>query len=122
MRTFPCPYLKDDVELSDDRETHIAHNHPDLLPEYLMQVGLTLAAPDQVPRPLSPVLRPIMSSARIFCRRFEEVRHIVPMSLREGKYVVVVVVSESMPVMRHWIITAYMTRRLANGEVEWRKN
>jgi hypothetical protein len=23
---------------------------------------------------------------------------------------------------RHWIITAYMTRRLTNGEVEWHKN
>jgi len=116
--------LNGEVELSDEREMHIVHNHPDLLPEYLMQVGLTLAAPDQVRHSLR------MSSARIFCRRFEEVRHIVPtlapaasagVSLREGKYVVVVVVSESMPVMRHWIITAYMTRRLANGEVEWRK-
>ena len=87
---------------------HIAYRHPDLLPEFLLQVGLTLAAPDQVRRSLR------MSSARIFCRRFDEIR--------QGKYVVVVVVSESMPVMRHWIITAYMTRRLANGEVEWRKN
>ena len=123
MRTFKCPYLNGEVELSDEREMHIAYNHPDLLPEHLIQVGLTLDAPDQVRRSLR------MSSARIFCRRFEEVRHIVPtssrrsygMPLREGKYIVVVVVSESMPVMRHWIITAYMTRRLVNGEVEWRK-
>jgi hypothetical protein len=27
-----------------------------------------------------------------------------------------------MPVVRHWIITAYLTRRLANGEIEWHKN
>ena len=107
MRTFPCPYLKGEVELSDEREAHIADSHPDLLPEFLLQVGLTLAAPDEVRRSLR------MSSARIFCRRFEEVR--------QGKYVVVVVVSETTPAMRHWIITAYMTRRLANGEVEWRK-
>ena len=107
MRTFKCSHLNGEVELSDEREMHIAYSHPDLLPEYLMQVGLTLAAPDQVRRSLH------MSSARIFCRRFEEVR--------QGKYVVVVVVSETTPAMRHWIITAYMTRRLANGEVEWRK-
>ncbi|MCX6983407.1 MAG: hypothetical protein NT118_01470 [Lentisphaerae bacterium] len=107
--------MKGEVELSDEREIHIAYSHPDLLPEYLVQVGQTLAAPDQVRRSLR------MSSARIFCRRFEEARHSATMPLREGKYVVVVVVSESMPVLRHWIITAYMTRRLANGEVEWRK-
>lgn len=107
MQTFKCPYLNGEVELSDKREIHIADSHPDLLPEYLVQVGLTLAAPDQVRRSLR------MSSARIFCRQFEEVRR--------GKYVVVIVVSESLPAVRHWIITAYMTRRLANGEVEWRK-
>jgi hypothetical protein len=107
MRTFKCPYLDGEVELSDEREMHIADNHPDLLPEFFAQVGLTLATPDQVRRSLR------ISSARIFCRWFEEVRR--------GKYVVVVVVSETMPVMRHWIITAYMTRRLTNGEIEWRK-
>lgn len=107
MRIFRCPYLNSEVELSEEREMHIAGNHPDLLPEYLVQIGLTLAAPDQVRRSLR------MSSARTFCRQFEEVR--------DGKYVVVVVVSESMPVVRHWIITAYLTRRLANGEAEWRK-
>ena len=96
MRTFPCHYLKGEVELSDEREAHIADSHPDLLPEFLLQVGLTLAAPDEVRRSLR------LSSARIFCREFEEVCH--------GKYVVVVVVSETT-----------MTRRLANGETEWRK-
>jgi hypothetical protein len=35
---------------------------------------------------------------------------------------VVVVVSEAVPAERHWIITAYMTRRIAHGEVEWHKN
>jgi hypothetical protein len=99
--------LNSEVELSDERETHIADSHPDLLPEFLAQAGLTLAAPDQVRRSLR------MSSARVFCRWFEEVR--------QGKYVMVVVVSESTPAMRNWIITAYMTRRLANGEVEWLK-
>lgn len=116
MRTFNCPYLKGEVELTDEREAHIAHTHPDLLPEYLMQLGQTLEAPDQIRRSLR------MSSARMFYRWHEEIRHIVPMSLREGKYVVVVVVSETMPVVRHWIITAYLTRRLANGEIEWQKN
>ena len=108
MRTFPCPYLKSEVELTDEREAHIAHTHPDLLPEYLTQIGQTLADPDQVRRSTR------MSAARLFYRWFEDVRR--------GKYVVVVVVSQAAPTERHWIITAYMTRRLANGEVEWHKN
>ena len=107
MHTFQCSYLNGEVELSDERERHITSNHPDLLPDYLAQVGLTLAEPDQVQRSLR------MSAAHMFCRQFEEVR--------QSKYIVVVVVSESTPMARHWIITAYITRRLANGEVEWRK-
>ena len=105
MRTFPCPYLKSEVELTDERETHITSTHPDLLPEFLTQMGQTLADPDEVRR------SDRMSTAHLFCRWFEDVR--------EGKYIVVVVVSE---IARHWIITAYITRRLANGEAEWNRN
>jgi hypothetical protein len=108
VQTFPCPYLKGEVELTDEREAHIAHTHPDLLPEYLTQIGQTLADPDQVRRSTR------MGAAWLFYRWFEGVRR--------GKYVVVVVVSQATPTERHWIITAYMTRRLANGEVEWHKN
>jgi hypothetical protein len=34
----------------------------------------------------------------------------------------VVVVSEAAPTERNWIITAYVTRRLINGEIEWQKS
>jgi hypothetical protein len=78
------------------------------LPEYLAQVEQTLADPDQVRRSTR------MSAARLFYRWFEDVR--------QGKYVAVVVVSEATPTERHWIITAYITRELANGEVEWHRN
>ena len=110
MRTFLCPYLKGEVELSAERAAHIARTHPDLLPEYLAQIGQALADPDQIQRSIR------MSSARMFCRWFEDVR--------QGKYVVVVVVvvSESTPRERHWIITAYITRRLAQGEMEWHRH
>ncbi|MGB9723601.1 MAG: hypothetical protein ACP5OO_07385 [Chloroflexia bacterium] len=40
----------------------------------------------------------------------------------DGKYIVVVVVSEVRPVERHWIITAYLSRRLAGEEVEWSRD
>jgi len=100
--------LGGEIELTDEREAHIAHTHPDLLPEYLAQMGQTLADPDQVRRSTR------MSAARLFSRWFEDIR--------QGKYIVVVVVSEVTPMERHWIITAYMTSRLTSGEVEWRKN
>ena len=55
-----------------------------------------------------------MGNARLFSRWFD--------SLRGGKYVVVVVVSNPDPEERHWIITAYMTRRLARGGIiEWER-
>ena len=34
MSLFPCPYLKGEVELTDERERHIAERHPELLPEH----------------------------------------------------------------------------------------
>jgi hypothetical protein len=108
MQTFSCPYLNGEVELTDEREEHIAKTHPDLLPEYLSQVKQTLADPDQVRRSIR------MSAARIFYPWFDDVR--------QGKYVVVVVVSEAAPTERNWIITAYVTRRLINGEIEWQKS
>ena len=108
MQTFLCPYLKGEAALAEDREAHISRTHPDLLPEYLAQIGQTLADPDQVQRSIR------MSAARMFCRWFEDVR--------QDKHAVVVVVSESAPRERHWIITAYITRRLAQGEIEWHRH
>ncbi|MEW5939850.1 MAG: hypothetical protein AB1750_09335 [Chloroflexota bacterium] len=108
MQTFPCPYLNGEVELTDEREAHITQTHPDLLPEYLAQMRQTLAEPDQVRRSLR------MSAAKIFYRWFDDVR--------QGKYVAVIVVGEATPIERNWIITAYVTRRLANGEIEWQRN
>lgn len=35
---------------------------------------------------------------------------------------VVAVVSEPDAMRRHWIITAYMTKGLAEGEVEWMRS
>ncbi|MDD5206961.1 MAG: hypothetical protein PHS17_16170 [Desulfobacterales bacterium] len=43
-------------------------------------------------------------------------------SLRGGKYIVVVVISEDKPSTRHWVVTAYMARKLAGGDIEWKKS
>ncbi|VEN74331.1 conserved hypothetical protein [Candidatus Desulfarcum epimagneticum] len=52
-------------------------------------------------------------NARLFSRWFD--------SLRGGKFAVVVVVSDFGVENRHWIITAYITRKLSKGDVEWKK-
>jgi hypothetical protein len=38
-----------------------------------------------------------------------------------GKHVNVVVVSEA-GFRRHWVITAYLVRKLVQGGVEWKRN
>ncbi len=108
MTRFRCPYLNGEVELTDEREQHIAERHPDLLPEHRQRLAETLADPDQVRR------SDRFGSARLFARWYTDVKR--------GKHVVVVVVSELKPRLRHWVITAYLTRKLAEGDVEWRRD
>lgn len=107
MERFPCPYLGGVVELTDHRARHIAEDHPDLLPEHRRRIGETLADPDQVRRSVR------FSAARLFARWYDEVKG--------GKHVVVVVVSEAA-LGRHWIITAYVARKVTGGPVEWQKS
>ena len=59
---FPCPYVQTEVELTEEREQHIAERYPDLLLEHRTCIADTLADPDQVRR--STRLR----SARLFTR------------------------------------------------------
>ena len=107
MTRCPCPYLKGEVELTDEREQHIAERHPDLLPEHRHRILETLAHPDQVRRSVQ------FGGARMFSRWYADVR--------QGKHVVVVVVSERNLGERHWIVTAYIARRLEGGNVEWER-
>jgi hypothetical protein len=107
MMRFPCPYLHGEVELTEEREHHIAECHPDLLPEHLQHVAETLADPDQVRRSAR------FGNARLAARWCESVR---------GSKHVVVVVSDTTPSDRHWIVTAYLVRKLAEGEVEWQRS
>lgn len=108
MTFLPCPYLDSDVELTDERKHHITLRHPDLLPMYQQCIPDTLMLPDRVTR--SSRIR----HARLFNRWFEW--------LRGGKHVVVVVVSDLASAERHWVVTAYMTNRLARGgDIEWER-
>jgi hypothetical protein len=107
MALLPCPYLGADVERTEERERHTAERHPDLLPEHRDQVVATLADPDEVRKSRK------LASARLFTRWFDDVRG--------GKHVVVVGVSDA-GAGRHWIVTAYIARRLAREESEWKRS
>ena len=107
MTFFDCPYLAGEVELTAERERHIAERHPDLLPEYRDCISETLADPDEIRQSSR------FGQARLFSRRYEDIR--------PGKHVVVVV-SQSEPHRRHWIITAYLARKLTGGEREWNRS
>lgn len=108
MALLPCPYLAGVVELTEERERHIAEQHPDLLPEFQDALVTTLADPDQVRRSVR------FANARLFTRWFDNVR--------SGKHVVVVVVTDAAPRERHWIVPAYMARKLAGGVIEWTRS
>jgi hypothetical protein len=78
-----------------------------LLPAHRDRIATTLADPDQIRRSKR------FGEAMLFSRWYPE--------LKGGKHVVVVVIIES-DVPRHWIITAYIARTLAEGAVEWTRN
>jgi len=108
MAYFPCPYLGGEVELTEERDQHIAERHPELLPEYRDRLAETILDPDQIRRSAR------FGSARLFSRWYDDVRR--------GKHIVVVVVSQQGSAERHWVITAYIARKLAEGEVEWNRS
>jgi hypothetical protein len=108
MVRFEYPYFQGQVELSDERRRHIVKTHPELLPEHLDLIALTLADPDRIRRSVR------FSSGYLFGRWCDD--------LLGGKHVVVVVITESAPLARYWIVTAYVARRLAEGETLWRRS
>lgn len=60
-----CPYLNASVELTEERELHIASHHPDLLPEFRNCIFQTVSDPDQVRRSVR------FLNARIFSKWFD---------------------------------------------------
>jgi len=99
--------LGGDVELTEERERHLAEHHPDLPADWPDLVAGTLAEPDQIHRDAR------FPATRLFSRWFE--------GLKGGKLLVVAVVSDlpSNSGQRHWIVTAYVARKPDGGHVEW---
>ncbi len=103
-----CPYLDSEVEFNDEREKHITDQHPDILPQYRDKIIETVKTPDEV-RNSNRFAR-----AKLFSKWYDDVKN--------GKYVVVVIVSEEPPKNRHWIITSYISRKLMGGKFEWKRS
>ncbi len=116
MARLACPHLHGDVELTEEREEHIRERHPDLLAKYGDRLKpwlghytrMARGEPDQVRRSAR------FGNARLFSRWFD--------NIMGGKHVVVVVVSDVAPSGRHWVVAAYLVRKLAEGEAEWKRN
>jgi len=108
MTEFICPYLNADVELSDERKNHIAERHPDLLPDHFDKIADTLTNPDIVRNSTR------VGNAKLFSRWYNDIRG--------GHHVVVVVICGQEPTRKNWIITAYLAKKIAEGEIEWKKN
>ena len=77
-------------------------------PEYREQGATVLSDPDRVIRLCD------LASALLFSRGFGDVLN--------GKHIVVVVVLDSPPSGRAWIITAYIARRLSGGVIAWTRS
>jgi hypothetical protein len=103
---FDCPYVSAQVELTDEREAHIAEEHPEIDPTH---IAGALEHPDSVR------LSGRASNSRLFVRWYDD--------LVGGKYAVVVVVTDPPPSQRRWIVTAYPATRLSSrGAVEWERS
>lgn len=105
---FLCPYLDGEVELTEERESHIADRHPDLLPTYYERIAETLADPDEVRCDVR------FENTILFSRYYDRGRR--------GRYVVVAVVTDSFPEVRNWIVTAYISKTITQGEIIWQRN
>ena len=104
-RSFECPPLGYLVELTAERASHIELQHPELLPDHLALLARTIEDPDAIRTSRR------MASARLLSRWFED--------LRNGKFVVAVVILPEEQSNRAWIVTAYVARSLAPGDLLW---
>ncbi|MEK6604017.1 MAG: hypothetical protein AABY69_06390, partial [Nitrospirota bacterium] len=76
-------------------------------PEHFGHLAQTLADPDEVR------VDARFSATRMLSRWLDD--------LKGGKFVVVLVVSDPPPEWRHWIVTAYIARKLVEGVIEWKR-
>src|SRR5690348_14796107 len=103
-KRFYSPYLCADVILTDERERHILFRHADLGPVSEMErmLGETLRAPEIIQKSRRD------RSGLVFIRWQPD--------LHKGKYLLVHVINDTE---RKWIITAYSSHEIPEGEILW---
>ena len=104
-KKIDCPYLDGIVDLTDERRDHIELKHPELVPGRLHWLFETLLEPAVIVRSRT------WDGARLFVRRYD--------SPGRTRFVVVVVATDPPDNERHWIVTAYLSRDLPKGVIEW---
>jgi hypothetical protein len=106
LKSFSCPYLENQVELTEEREQHIINTHPGTLPNYLDQLSDTLVEPDLIRKSDRD------PTALLFSKWFS--------TIRRGRFLVVVVIS-STESNRNWIITTYTAQKITGGSTIWKR-
>ncbi len=101
-----CTFLNEYIEFSQDRIDHILERHPEMDKILKEKIVFVISDPDIILKSSKT------DSGMLFSKWFSDVLF--------GKYVVVVILSEEKK--RHWIVTSYITRRLSQGEIIWKKN
>ena len=101
---YRCPFLGGLVEVTDERYAHVLDGHADLAVGRWERVAATLETPDLVIRSSQ------RNNGTVFAKWYDDLR----------KNILAVVISDANG--RHWLVTAYMTRKTPNGTVLWAKN
>ena len=91
--------------MTDEREAHIHQEHDELLPGLYGFLTDTLEFPHVVQQSASS------RHVRLFSRWHT--------NLLNGKYVIVVIGSQTYPTTRHFVLTAYVADELQQGEIQW---
>lgn len=110
MELFECPFLDRPVELTDERERHIEHFHPQLLPDHRNELAETLRGPDFVGTRDG---RSELALVRFWPQ------------ILGGKSIVAVVLTgpeRSGGTMRSWLVTAYFARSTNTWRRIWTRS
>jgi hypothetical protein len=105
--SFYSPYFQTEVMLTPERRSHILFRHSDLGSSESLQVMIseTLHAPACVQKSRTD------KHGIVFAKWHPE--------LHNGKFLLVVVINEPE---RKWIITAYSSHEIPEGEILWQQD
>ena len=101
MDYFLCPDFGVDVECTNERFAHFAERYGELASSHSNRVAETIREPEQVWSSSHP------GNAILFFRWYDDL----------AKNVLAVINSDENN--RRWLVTAYVTRTIRGGELQW---